>query len=171
MTDARPRTILPDGWTEAWESMSAPAFITWMRDQGITVPHVELLGYRTESVEPGRSELRWVVPTALLNPVGIAHGGFLAAMLDDAAGVAGASTFPRWVPMLTVSLNVDYIAPVMPDVEHRVTGLVVRPGRTTVLSDSEIRDPDGQLLARGTGVFQPNRRAIPRDRWADAGLA
>ena len=171
MATTRPSPTLPDGWTEAWGSMSSPAFITWMRDEGITAPHVELLGYRTAGIEPGRSELTWSVPTALLNPVGIAHGGFLAAILDDAAGIAAASTFARWVPMLTVHLNVDYIAPVAPGIEHRVTGTVVRPGRTSLLSDAEIRDPDGRLLARGSGVFQPNRRVIPKDRWADAGLA
>jgi uncharacterized protein (TIGR00369 family) len=165
------QTTLPSDWPEAWSSRSAPDFMAWMRDRGVTAPHVELLGYRVERYDPGFVRLSWEVPRPLLNPAGIAHGGFLAAILDDAAGMSIASSYDRWVPQLTVNLDVDYLAPVVAGTAHRVEGRVVRRGRSTSLADATIHDPDGTLLARGSGLFQPNRRLIPRDKWEVAGLA
>jgi uncharacterized protein (TIGR00369 family) len=163
--------ILPDDWAEAWSTMSSRAFMAWMRDRGVTAPHVELLGYEVVTYDVGSCELTWTVPRSLLNPANIAHGGFLAAILDDACGMSIASSYDRWVPQLTVNLNVDYLAPVHADVEHRVHGRLVRRGRSTSLADATITDPDGTLCARASGVFQPNRRMVPRAMWAEAGLA
>ncbi len=67
----------------------------------------------------------------MLNPAGIAHGGFLVALLDDAAGLACASTYPRFVPQLTVELRSDFVRPVVAGVRHRVIGEVVRHGRSS----------------------------------------
>lgn len=167
MTDG---PLLPDGWAEAWASMSADDFMSWMNDEGVTAPHVELLNYRVERYAPGEIDLRWEVPRPLLNPAGIAHGGFLAAILDDACGMAIASTYDRWVPQLTINLSVDYLAAVEAGVDHHVAGRLVRRGRSTSLADATITSPDGRLLARGSGVFQPNRRVIPREHWELAGL-
>lgn len=166
-----PEPLLPSSWAQVWSTSTAAEFMDWMRDQGVTAPHVELLGYRVDTYEPGHCRLIWKVPPPLLNPAGIAHGGFLAAILDDAAGMSIASAYPRWVPQLTVNLNVDYLAPVHPDRDHVVEGRLVRRGRATSLADATITDPDGTLLARGSGVFQPNRRMVPRERWEEAGLA
>lgn len=164
-------SVLPDDWATAWSTMTSTEFMAWMRDRGVTAPHVELLGYHVERYEAGHVELVWEVPRALLNPANIAHGGFLAAILDDAAGMAIASSYDRWVPQLTVHLNVDYLAPVAAGLAHRVEGRLVRRGRSTSLADATIRSPDGTLLARGSGVFQPNRRMVPRSMWEAAGLA
>lgn len=130
-----------------------------------------LLGYEIVNVQPGEVELAWQVPDALLNPAGIAHGGFLVALLDDAGGLAVASNYPRFVPQLTVQLHTDFLAPVLPELTHRVRGRVVRSGRGTNLADAWIEDTDGKLLTRASGIFQPNRRVVPRDRWEEAGIA
>ena len=164
-------SLLPDDWGDAWSTMSSIEFMDWMREQGITAPHVDLLGYTVERYDAGQALLSWQVPRPLLNPANIAHGGFLAAMLDDAAGMATASSYDRWVPQLTVNLHVDYLAPVHADVVHRVEGILVRRGRSTSLADARISTPDGTLCARAAGVFQPNRRMVPRDMWQVAGLA
>ena len=163
--------ILPDDWASAWSTMTSIEFMAWMREQGVTAPHVELLGYEVVSYDAGSCELTWTVPRPLLNPANIAHGGFLAAILDDACGMSIASSYDRWVPQLTVNLNVDYLAPVHADVAHVVEGTMVRRGRSTSLADATISTPDGVLCARASGVFQPNRRMVPRDHWEAAGLA
>lgn len=163
-------SILPADWVAAWSTMSSAEFMSWMRDRGVTAPHVELLGYQVVAYEPGHCRLRWQVPRPLLNPANIAHGGFLAAILDDACGMAIASSYDRWVPQLTVNLHVDYLAPVSAGVAHQVEGRLVRRGRSTSLADATITSPDGALLARASGVFQPNRQMVPREHWDAAGL-
>ena len=169
MAEPRPH-VPPDEWHEQWLSLSAIDFMSWMGEQGVTAPHVDLLGYKVVRMDPGDIELTWRVPDALLNPANIAHGGFLAAILDDASGMSIASARDRWVPQLTVKLSVDYLAPVHAERDHVVRGTCIRTGRSTSLADATITDPDGTLLARGSAVFQPNRRAIPREHWDALGL-
>lgn len=156
---------------ERWMRLDAASFLRERPERpGTRPPHVEVLGYTIEAVEPGEVVLSWQVPELLLNPAGIAHGGFLAALLDDAAGLAVASRYPRFVPQLTVQLHTDFLRPVLPGVTHRVEGSLVRGGRSSNLADARILSPDGQLLTRSSGVFQPNRRMIPREHWEAAGL-
>ncbi len=164
-------TVLERG-EEAWSSLDAVGFIRALGDGRVRRgPHAALLDYRIVDVAPGRVELRWVVPEALVNPAGIAHGGFLVALLDDAAGLAAASHYPRFVPQLTLELRSDFLRPVLPGVEHRVVGTVVRAGRTSNLADARLESADGEVLARTSGTFLPNRRVIPRDRWDEIGIA
>lgn len=156
---------------ERWRRLDAAGFLRERpAEPGSRAPHVEVLGYRLEEVEVGSVVLSWQVPDHLLNPAGIAHGGFLVALLDDAAGLAAASRYPRFVPQLTVQLHTDFLKPVLPGITHRVEGTLVRGGRSSNLADARILSPDGELLTRSTGVFQPNRRLIPRELWEEAGL-
>lgn len=171
-TPSRPTSSgLDPGDIERWMTLDAAAFLRARSElTGPRAPHVEVLDYRIEEVEAGRVVLSWRVPEMLLNPAGIAHGGFLVALLDDAAGLAVASRYPRFVPQLTVQLHTDFLKPVLPDLTHRIEGELVRAGRSSNLADARILGPDGELLTRSTGVFQPNRRLIPREHWDAAGL-
>jgi uncharacterized protein (TIGR00369 family) len=156
---------------DLWGEVDGATFIARLSDGGAwDAPHAQLLGYRIVDATPGRIVLDWEVPEVLLNPAGIAHGGFLVALLDDAAGLAAASRYPRFVPQLTVQLNTDFLAPVPPGTTYRVEGTLVRGGRSTNLADAVLRSPEGAVLTRCTGVFQPNRRVVPRERWDEAGI-
>lgn len=156
---------------ELWGEVDGARFIAGLSRGGTwDAPHAQLLAYRIIDVSPGRITLDWEVPEALLNPAGIAHGGFLVALLDDAAGLAAASRYPRFVPQLTVQLTTDFLAPVPPQVTHRVEGTLVRGGRSTNVADAVLRSPDGTVLTRCTGIFQPNRGVVPRERWDEAGI-
>lgn len=155
---------------ELWSEVDGATFIARLADGGTwDAPHAQLLGYRIVEATPGRVVLDWEVPDVLLNPAGIAHGGFLVALLDDAAGLAAASRYPRFVPQLTVQLSTDFLGAVAPGVTHRIEGTLVRGGRSNV-ADALLRGPDGTLLTRCTGIFQPNRRVVPRERWEEAGI-
>lgn len=155
---------------DVWPELDGAGFIRHLGQAGWDAPHVRVLRYRIAEATSGKVTLEWEVPTELLNPAGIAHGGFLTALLDDAAGLAVASTYPRFVPQLTVQLSTDFIGPVLAGATYRVVGEVVRRGRSTSLADASILSPTGEVVTRATGVFQPNRRVVPRDAWADAGL-
>lgn len=160
-----------ESFAELWVETDGVEYVRAMaRGELPRAPHVELLDYRIAEVEAGRVELTWKVPRALLNPVGIAHGGFLAAILDDAGGLACASRYPRFVPQMTQELRTDFVRPVPADAAHTVIGEVVRGGRSSNLAEARLLDADGRILARAVGTFVPNRRVIPRDRWDEAGL-
>ena len=115
------------------------------------------VGQRIINAEPGRVEVAWTPGEDLCNPGGIVHGGYIALILDNAVCMAGASTFERFTPMLTMSLSVDYVRPVQVDSTYQVVGTCVHPGRTRMLSNATITDPDGRLIAQATASVTPNQ--------------
>ena len=88
------------------------------------------------------------------------HGGIATMMLDNASGAAGSlSMDPSGRhPWLTLSMNVNFLAPGLPG---RVTAIarITGGGRRTKFVEAELRHEDGTLIATSTGVFQPIRTA------------
>ena len=81
---------------------------------------------------------------------GMAHGGIIALLLDEAMGKV--CRF-RDVRAVTAELNVEYLKPVSVEKEIVVEGREVElQGRNLFLA-GEIRNDTGDLLARGKGRF------------------
>jgi len=83
------------------------------------------------------------------------HGGIMAILLDVACGYAASLSFDAGIiaPVLTVSLNLQYIAPVH---NGRVIaiGKVSGGGRKLCYVNGELRDETGMLIASAAGVFK-----------------
>jgi uncharacterized protein (TIGR00369 family) len=107
--------------------------------------------------EPGRVEISWTPTEELCNPGGTVHGGYIALILDNAVCLAGASTCEVFMPMLTLSLSVDYVRPVRAGETHTVVGVCVHPGRTRMLSNATITDAGGRLVAQATASVTANQ--------------
>lgn len=115
-------------------------------------PFHDWLGLEVLAVGEGTIELsakwrgEWVV-----NPdQRYTHGGILAALVDLAADWALFSKTGRGVP--TIDLRVDYHRPAMPG-DLRARGRVVKFGAQVSVSEAEILDAAGKLLASGRGVY------------------
>ena len=81
---------------------------------------------------------------------GMAHGGIIATLLDEAMGKV--CRF-REVRAVTAELTVQYLKPVKVDQEIIVEGFETdQKGRNLFLA-GEIRNNAGEVLARGTGRF------------------
>lgn len=81
---------------------------------------------------------------------GIAHGGVVAAVLDDLFGFL---LYRVGFPMVTARLEVDYRRPVALEVEHRAEAHIdSREGRK-VWCSGEVRDGDGAVVAEARGLF------------------
>jgi uncharacterized protein (TIGR00369 family) len=87
------------------------------------------------------------------NPMGVCHGGVIAALADmqvlGAQEVAG--IHDRFAP--TVSLSVDYIRSAKKGswVEMRIE--LLRAARTLIFTQANIT-ADGELIARSNGIFK-----------------
>lgn len=145
-----------------WQETDAASFLRAVASGEVPrSPHQEHAGLRIGDVQPGRVELEWTPEPHICNRAGIVHGGYLAIVLDDAAGLAGASLGERFVPMLTMDLRIEYIRPALPGQTYLAVGSVVHAGKTRVIADGRIEDADGRMLARASGSFTPNRAFLP----------
>ena len=107
---------------------------------------------------------------------GIAHGGVVAAVLDDLFGFL---LYRLGFAMVTARLEVDYRRPLALDVEYGgVARIESREGRK-VWCTGELHDAGGNVVAQGRGLFlrvgaEHFMRASPRaaaavDQWRSAG--
>lgn len=84
---------------------------------------------------------------------GVAHGGVLAALLDETMGWAPALANRRFC--VCVELNVRYEKPVPVGEPVRATGRVKSAHRRIWEAEGEIRDASGTVCARGAGRYVP----------------
>ncbi|MBB6172429.1 acyl-coenzyme A thioesterase PaaI-like protein [Nocardiopsis mwathae] len=82
-------------------------------------------------------------------PPGLVHGGWIAAMLDQALGSASAAA---GMPGLTANLTVDYRRPTPLDVPLEISARVTGTERRKVFVSAEIRH-NGEVTAEGTAIM------------------
>ena len=88
-----------------------------------------------------------------------AHGGIIALLLDEAMGKA--CRF-RELRAVTAELSVQYLKPVAVDKEIVVEGRETEMNGRNIFMTGEIRNENGDVLARGKGRF-----VIIEPKWAD----
>jgi acyl-coenzyme A thioesterase PaaI-like protein len=81
---------------------------------------------------------------------GIAHGGAVAALVDD---VCGGLLFVVREPAVTRTLNVEYLKPVLVGVTYHLVARVDRREGRKLFVTCEGRDGEGTLTFRGGGLF------------------
>lgn len=159
LAPVKPRVPIEAETAELWRSTDAVGFLrAWTTGQVDQGAHAQHTGNRLVEV-PGAGEvvMAWTPGPQLANLSGAVHGGYLALVCDEAAGLAAASTGERFVPMLTLDLDVTYLRPGTVDAEHRVEGQVLHAGRARIVSEARVFTPAGKLAATARGSFLPNR--------------
>ena len=81
---------------------------------------------------------------------GIAHGGTVAALVDDLLGYA---LYLVREPGVTRRLEVDYLKPVLVGTPYVVRGRVDRRDGRKIFTSCEAVGPDGVAVFRATGLF------------------
>lgn len=96
-----------------------------------------------------------------LNPVGIAHGGFLASLADCAFGVAFKHYLDTAIPPVTVNLNVDYLGAVREGqwVEAHVE--IHKVGRSIANAGVQLRVGE-KVVLRASGIFTVWKGEVPQ---------
>lgn len=91
------------------------------------------------------------------NQMGVAHGGLLMTLLDVAMG--SAARVHADANVMTVDMQTAFVAPARGRLSGE--GRVVRAGKSLVFVEGDVRDADGQLVAKGTSVFKVARQRDP----------
>ena len=117
----------------------------------IDAPSSQALGTERigQDIEAGETTIRMTARDGWTSPHGSIHGGFVAAMMDEAIGtpvfvISGGKSAP-----LMLDLNVTYLAPVYPGPVIG-KGRVIKMGKKVAFLEASLEDETGKELARGT---------------------
>lgn len=155
---AQPRIALSGKVAERWAASDGVAFLrAWVSGDVPQGPHAEHTGNRVVEVPAaGSVVMEWTPGPQLANLTGGVHGGYLALVCDEAAGLAASSTGERWTPMVTLDLDITYLRPATIGRPHRLEGAVLHAGRQRIVSEARVFTPEGRLAATARGSFIPN---------------
>jgi len=114
--------------------------------QGVLLrqPFMQMLGVTLGDVAEGRVELRVELRPDLTQHGGVAHGGVIGALADNAAGAAaGTLTLPEKATV-TAEYKISFIAPGAGE-RLRAVGQVLKAGKTLINVESRVYavKPDG----------------------------
>lgn len=134
-----------------------------MRGETPPPPIATLIGFRITFVEPGRAVIELEASERHANPMGTVHGGVLCDIADAAMGIAYASTLGEGESFTTLELKINFLKPVR-KARLQAAGRVVKGGRTVGLTECDVTDEGGNLVARATSTCMTLRGEEARGR-------
>jgi uncharacterized protein (TIGR00369 family) len=114
-------------------------------------PIAETLGFRIVEAEHGRAVFEGTPQYRHYNPMGTAHAGFAATLLDSALACTVHSTLAKGESYTTLELKVNLVRALTAEVGLvRAEGRLLHRGRTVATADADLRDGAGKLYAHAT---------------------
>jgi uncharacterized protein (TIGR00369 family) len=114
-------------------------------------PMVSLLELRMVEAEEGRVVFAGTAVEAFYNGMGVAHGGFVATLLDSALGCAINTMMPAGRSFTTLELQINYTRPLRRETgEVRCEAKVIHVGRRVGTAEARVVDASGKIYAHGT---------------------
>lgn len=117
------------------------------RGEASPPPIAKFLDMRITEVADARVVMQMPVDKRYANPIGTLHGGILCDLADSAMGTAFATTCEEGESYVTVELKCNYLRPVWESM-LTATAWVVSRGKTTGLTECEVRDDRDKLIAK-----------------------
>lgn len=114
-------------------------------------PVAQLIGFELSDLERGVATMHIEVDGRHANPMGTLHGGILCDIADAAMGMAFASTLEPDETFTTLELKINFLKPVW-NARLQAVGRVIQRGRTIGLTECEVLNEDGTLVARATST-------------------
>jgi uncharacterized protein (TIGR00369 family) len=104
-------------------------------------------GFRMVRMQRGRVTLGMKVAPRFLQVHGQLHGGIIATLADTAAALAAYTVIPAGSKLVTLEMKINFLEGVERG-DVTALGRVLRPGRNTIVSESDVRDAAGKLVAK-----------------------
>ncbi|HQR10025.1 MAG TPA: PaaI family thioesterase [Casimicrobiaceae bacterium] len=98
---------------------------------------MKLIGAELKELAPGYCAISLAPRPEVMQQHGYVHAGVVATLVDTAGGFAGYTLFPADSSVLTVEYKLNLLAPAVGD-RLVAEGLVVKPGRTLVITRGEV---------------------------------
>jgi len=122
-----------------------------VRGEAPQPPVAQLIGFALTTVGEGRARIEFEAGPQHTNPRGTLHGGILCDIADAAMALAYATTIGDGESFTTLELKINFLKPVW---KARLTaeGRVVKRGRTIGLTECDVTDEKGGLVARASST-------------------
>ena len=134
-----------------------------IRGEAAPPPVAKLIGFRVTSIEPGRAIFELEAGPQHANPMGTLHGGVLCDIADAAMGVAYASTLGEDESFTTLELKINFLRPFWSG-KLFATARVVKAGKTIGLTECDVNDVEGRLVARAMSTCMTLRGDLSEGR-------
>lgn len=116
------------------------------------IPFGKYLGIEVTRLQDGVARLALELRPELCNSFGTAHGGVLATLLDVALCQAARTQHPDSGGIMTIDMATSFIAAGYGQL--LAEGRVLKPGRSTIFAEAEVRNADGELVAKAIGTVR-----------------
>ena len=126
-------------------------------------PVAKLIGFRVTAGRRGEARFEFHAARRHTNPMGTLQGGVLCCLADAAMGYAYASTLEEGESFTTLELKINYLKPVW-NGRILAVGRVVKRGRTVGMTECDMTDEDGDLVARATSTCMTLRGEMAKGR-------
>jgi uncharacterized protein (TIGR00369 family) len=114
-------------------------------------PIAQLIGFKLVAAKHGEAVVEFEACNKHANPMGTLHGGVLCDVADAAMGIAFATTLADDESFTTLELKINFLRPVWNE-KLRAVGKVVSRGKTVGLTECDITNSAGALVARSTST-------------------
>jgi len=153
--ESRTRTITwedPRRLAAAGRDLSGLEFLRKIVAGELPPPPVgSLMNFGIAEISEGRAVFTVEPAEYHYNPIGVAHGGVAATLLDSAMGCAIHSTLPAGAGYTTLEIKVNYLRPVtIATGRVRCEASVIHVGSRTAMAEGRIVDENGKLYAHAT---------------------
>lgn len=102
----------------------------------------------------GRAVFEGIPGRHAYNPMGIVHGGYAAALLDSACGIATSSRLEAGQTFSTLEIKVAYHKAMTENTGPvRAEAVVTTMGRRVAYTEAKLTDRDGRIMASATSTL------------------
>jgi uncharacterized protein (TIGR00369 family) len=120
----------------------------------LKAPMGEKLGFKLVELERGHAVFEGAPDRSVYNPLGSVHGGYAAALLDSACGIAVHSQLGAYRSHTTLELKVSYLRGLNDrSGTIRATGRTISVGRRVAFAEATLHDGEGRLCATATSTL------------------
>jgi len=126
-------------------------------------PVAKLIGFDIVEAERGRTVFEMEAGPQHANPMGTLHGGILCDIADAAMGTSFASTLEPGETFTTLEMKINFLKPVW-NGKLRAIGTVVKRGKTVGLTECDVLDAGGSLVAKASSTVLVLRGEMAQGR-------
>ena len=120
------------------------------------IPFRELLGVKVDHKEKGRAVLSVAARHELTNSWGGMHGGVITALLDMSMAQAARTMSEQDAGGITIDMSISFMRASSGRLVAEAH--VLRGGKSIIFCEGEVRDADGELVAKALGTYMLRRR-------------